>query len=143
MLASPGLRDDPPLAHPQRQEALAERVVDLMGTGVTQVFPLEVDLRTARQFREAASKEQGGGAADERREEPVEFIMERRIGHRLRIRLLELVEGRRKRLRHIPAAKPTETAKGIWHGRERNGRRNGRHRKSAWWGMHPRICGRW
>ena len=43
MLTGAGLGDDPSLAHPLREYSLAERVVDLVGAGVQQVFALEVD----------------------------------------------------------------------------------------------------
>lgn len=42
VLAGPRLGDDAGLAHPLRQEALADDVVDLVGPGVVQVLPLEV-----------------------------------------------------------------------------------------------------
>ena len=44
MLAGARLGDDPRLAHPPRQQHLAQRVVDLVGAGVVQVLALEVDL---------------------------------------------------------------------------------------------------
>ena len=51
VLAGPGLGDDPLLAHPRRQHHLADRVVDLVGAGVVQVFALEIDLGPARRTR--------------------------------------------------------------------------------------------
>ncbi len=45
VLAGAGLGDDPPLAHPHRQQRLAERVVDLVRAGVGQVFALQEDAR--------------------------------------------------------------------------------------------------
>ena len=50
MLAGAGLGDDARLAHPQREQRLAERVVDLVGAGVIEVFALEVDVRAAAFF---------------------------------------------------------------------------------------------
>ena len=47
VLTGAGLGDDPLLAHPPRQQDLADRVVDLMGAGVVQVLALQVDLRAA------------------------------------------------------------------------------------------------
>ena len=43
VLAGAGLGDDPRLAHPAGEQALAERVVDLVRAGVEQVLALEVD----------------------------------------------------------------------------------------------------
>ncbi len=51
VLARAGLGDDALLAHAPRQQALAERVVDLVRAGVQQVFALQVDLRAAELFR--------------------------------------------------------------------------------------------
>jgi hypothetical protein len=41
VLAGPGLGDNAPLAHSHRQERLADRVVDLVGARMVQVFPLQ------------------------------------------------------------------------------------------------------
>ena len=47
VLAGAGLGDHALLAHPQREQRLAERVVDLVGAGVVEVLALELDLRPA------------------------------------------------------------------------------------------------
>ncbi len=54
VLAGAGLGDHALLAHPQREQRLAERVVDLVGAGVVEVFALEArsaPRRTARLSR--------------------------------------------------------------------------------------------
>ncbi len=43
MLARTGLGNDPLLAHAQGQQGLPQGVVDLVGTGVVQIFTLEPD----------------------------------------------------------------------------------------------------
>ena len=48
VLARAGLGHDARLAHPRRQQRLAERVVDLVRAGVRQVLALEEDARAAR-----------------------------------------------------------------------------------------------
>jgi hypothetical protein len=45
VLAGSRFGDDSPLPHPARQQALTDRVVDLVGAGVRQVLALEVDSR--------------------------------------------------------------------------------------------------
>ena len=47
VLAGAGLGDHPRLAHPAGQQGLAERVVDLVGTGMVEVFAFEIDARPA------------------------------------------------------------------------------------------------
>ena len=47
VLSRSGLRDDPLLPHLLGEEALADHVVDLVGAGVVEVLPLEVDLRSS------------------------------------------------------------------------------------------------
>ncbi len=59
------LGDDAPLAHALRQQALPQRVVDLVRAGMRQVFALEVDLYTrCDQRREARHIMQRGGTPD-------------------------------------------------------------------------------
>ena len=48
MLSGTGLRDDPCFAHPLCQKHLTQHVVDLVGTGMVQVLPLDIDLRAAQ-----------------------------------------------------------------------------------------------
>ncbi len=47
VLAGAGLGDDPLLAHPQRQQGLAQGVVDLVGAGVVEVLALQPEARSA------------------------------------------------------------------------------------------------
>ena len=64
VLAGPGLGDDAPLAHPQRQQGLAERVVDLVRAGVIEVFAFEVDLCPAALLAEPLGEIKRRGPAD-------------------------------------------------------------------------------
>ena len=47
MLSGAGLGDHAVFAHPHGQQGLAQRVVDLVGTGVIQILPFQVDLGAA------------------------------------------------------------------------------------------------
>ena len=60
VLAGAGLGDDALLAHAARQQGLAERVVDLVGAGVVEVFALQIDLRPAASCRSAARRSTSG-----------------------------------------------------------------------------------
>ena len=122
VLAGAGFGDDPPLAHPDREQALAERVVDLVGAGVAEVLALEADLAPPASSREPLGEEQRGGAADEGGEQAVEFGRERRVGHGLGIGALQLVERGGERLRHVAAAESAEPPVGVGHARQ-SGRR--------------------
>ncbi len=50
VLAGAGFGDHACLAHPQRQQCLADRVVDLVSTGVIEVFTFEPDLGSPDRF---------------------------------------------------------------------------------------------
>ena len=52
VLAGAGFGDDAPLAHPLREQRLAERVVDLVRAGVREVLALEEDARAAERLRQ-------------------------------------------------------------------------------------------
>ena len=60
MLPRAGLGDDPLLAHPPRQQPLPQRIVDLVRSGMQQVFALQINLRAATAAPSAAwqSKEE-------------------------------------------------------------------------------------
>ncbi len=64
VLARPGLGHDAAFAHlALHEQGLAQGVVDLVGARVGQIFPLEVDLRAAQMFAEAAGIGDRGGPA--------------------------------------------------------------------------------
>src|SRR5206468_1048170 len=91
VLAGSRLRDDPPLAEPTGEDRLAERVVQLMGAGVEQVLPLEIDPLARREsFRE---RERSRPPAV-RLAQLVELRLEGRIRERLAPAAVELLEPR-------------------------------------------------
>ena len=93
MLPSACLGNNPPLTHAESEQALAERVVDLVGTGVAEVFPLEIDSRSARILRQPVCKKQRRLATHKAAEQIVEFLLKGGVGGRLGVGLLKLVEG--------------------------------------------------
>ena len=56
VLAGAGFGNDALLAHTLRQQSLAQRVVDLVRTGVQQVFALQVDLGATEFFGQSLGK---------------------------------------------------------------------------------------
>ena len=114
VLARPGLRDDPRLAHPPGQQRLAERVVDLVGAGVVQVLPLEEHPRAAGLRCEP-------GNLGERARTPgvvLEQLVELRDERGIRLRLLvlggDLIHGGDQRLGDERAAELAEVPLGAW-----------------------------
>ena len=104
MHAGAGFRDHARLAHAARQHDLAEHVVHLVRAGVIEVFALEIDFRAAEMLRHALGEIERRRPADIVREMAVHLRLERRIGLRLRIGLLEREDQRHQRLGDEAAA---------------------------------------
>ena len=60
VLPRPRLGDQAGLAHPLGQKGLSQHIVDLVGPGVVQILPLQIDLRPAQIFRHLFGKIQPG-----------------------------------------------------------------------------------
>ena len=97
VLARAGLGDDPPLAQPQREQGLAERVVQLVRAGVEQVLALEVE-PLAR--GEALGQRQRRRPPRIAAAELVQLVLERRVLAGRAPAGLELVERRDQGLGH-------------------------------------------
>jgi len=52
VLAGARFGDDPVLAHPSGEQHLAERIVDLVRAGVTEILPLQPERRSAGSLAE-------------------------------------------------------------------------------------------
>ena len=79
VLAGAGLGDHALLAHAQREQRLAERVVDLVGAGVIEVFALEIDLRPAAFVAQPLGVIQRRRPADVVGQQIVQLGLKRRI----------------------------------------------------------------
>ena len=79
MLTRAGLGDDALLAHPLRQQSLAQRVVDLVRAGVQQVLALQIDLRPAQLLRQPLRKVQRSRPPREVPQQIIQLRLERRI----------------------------------------------------------------
>ena len=109
VLARPGLGHDPRLAHALHQQRLAERVVDLVRTGVTEVLALQVDA-AAEPLREPRGEAERGRPPDVVTQQAPQLGLEIRVAARRLVRELQLVQRLHQRLRHVaPAVRPEVT----------------------------------
>ena len=79
VLAGAGLGDHARLAHPPREQRLADRVVDLVRAGVREVLALQVDAPAGR-LGQPLGEEQRRGAADVVAQQRVELGPEAGVG---------------------------------------------------------------
>ncbi|MCG3773482.1 MAG: hypothetical protein JW395_0290 [Nitrospira sp.] len=56
MLSCSGFSDNARLLHPPGQKPLPDRVIDLVSSGMTEVFALQIDLRSTQSLRESLRK---------------------------------------------------------------------------------------
>ena len=103
-------RDDPLLAHAEREQRLPEGVVDLVGAGVGQVLALEEDA-AADLGGEAGGLVEGGLAADEVAELLAESGLELGIVAGLGVGDFELLDGGHQDFRYELAAVLAEVAR--------------------------------
>ena len=75
MLAGSGFGDDAFLSHPTCQKYLSDGIVDLMGTCMIQVFPLQINAASVA-FREAFGQIEGRRTAYIVAQQAVEFLTE-------------------------------------------------------------------
>src|SRR2546427_10872843 len=110
MLARAGLRDQALLTHPTGEEGLTHYVVELVGSAMAEVFPLQIDLRSVDVVRTPAGEVGGRRAPAVVSIVRFKFLLERWIHFCLVVRGLELVQRGHERLRHVlPAELPEVT----------------------------------
>ena len=109
VLARAGLGDHPALAHAPRQQRLAEHVVDLVRTGVREVFALQQHAH-AEPLREPVALGDGRGPARVARQQAGELVAERVVRPRGAELGFELHERGDERLRREAAAVLAEAA---------------------------------
>ena len=108
MLAGPGLGDDALLAHAQREQGLADRIVQLVRSGVAEVLALEMDAGAAEVLAQARGRVEGGRPADEGAPVAGKLELKLRIGLGFVPHVLELVERAHQRLGDVLAAEGSE-----------------------------------
>jgi len=98
VLPRSGLGDEAGLAHLLREQRLPEDVVDLMGAGVVEVLPLEVDLRASEVLGHPLRVVQAAGAARVVVQEGLELPLELRVVLVAVVGLLQLYDRVHQRL---------------------------------------------
>ena len=110
MLAGARLGDDARLAHPPREQDLADHVVDLVRAGVIELVALEIDLRAAEMLRHPLGEIERARPADIMVEEIIELALKARVGLGLLVGLLQREDQRHQRFRDEAAAENAEMA---------------------------------
>ncbi|MCY1374790.1 hypothetical protein D9M69_621530 [compost metagenome] len=113
MLAGTGLGDDALLAHAPGEHGLADDVVDLVRTGVVEVFALQENLGATLLTAHARGVVDRAGSTHEMREFALELGDEVRVVLVFRVRGLQLVDGVREGFAHETAAVAAEVAAGV------------------------------
>ncbi len=104
VLAGAGLGDDARLAHALGEQHLPQHVVDLVRSGVVQVFPLEQDARAAGVLTQPGRFEDRGRTAGVVALQPVEFVEEVVVRASLLVLRGDLLDHRHERLGYVPTA---------------------------------------
>ena len=104
MLTSTGLGDETGLAEALGKKRLSQHIVDLVGTGVIEVFALQEDSRATGECSETRRFGDDGGSARVRAMQLGKFCLEDRVGLGGGVRDVELIEGCNERLRHETTA---------------------------------------
>ncbi len=110
MLARAGLGDDAGLAHAFGQQALADGIVDLVGSQMVEVFALEPDLRAAQLLAEVAAVEDRAGTTGKMQQQALHLAREFGVGQSLLEGLVQFVQAGFDGVRHILAAIRAEEA---------------------------------
>ena len=91
VLAGSGFGDDSFLSHPPCQENLADGVVDFVGSGMVEVFPLQVDLASVF-FGKPAGQVQGRRASYVIFEQLVKLFLETGIFQHVQVSVLQFTD---------------------------------------------------
>jgi hypothetical protein len=114
VLARAGFRDHTLFTHLPREQRLAQRVVDLVCAGVQQIFPLEVDARSAENLAEPLGKIERCRAARVILQQIFQFSLKGRIGAAADVGLLQLFERRHQHFGNVAAAVWAEMSRRVW-----------------------------
>ena len=108
MLSGPCLRNNPALSHPAREENLAYRVIDLVRPGMTQVFALQINLRTTELFGEPLREIERGGSPDVLPQIVIQLCAKLRISTGFSVDSAQLFQCGNQGFRNVAAAESAE-----------------------------------
>ncbi len=117
MLAGAGFGDHPRFTHPQRQQSLAQRVIDLVRTGMVQILAFEPNSSAANRFGQPASVIKRAGATDKGFQQTVEFAGKLGVVLRFVVFPGKLIQSPRQGLRYETTTKTAESPAIIGNGR--------------------------
>jgi len=145
MLTSTGFGDHTLFTHAQGQQRLPQGVIDLVGTGVIEVFSLEPDARTAIRAAVVGGEPFGFiqrcGPADVIAQQAIQFGGEGRILPGLSGSGLQLRQGRHQRFRDVLTAVATEASPRGGSGADGQICIGGLRRQGAGHRATDRVCG--
>src|SRR5690606_23463920 len=116
VLTGPRLGNHPGLAHAPRDQRLPDRVVDLVRSGVKEVFALQINLRAAEFAREAFGEVKRCRAYRELTEIILQLALELRVLLASPVLRLEFLERMHQRFGHVPASVRTKAPRLIGQG---------------------------
>lgn len=109
VLAGSRFGDDPLLAHAERQQGLAKRVVDLVSAGVVQVFALQPDFGSTAKLRQSPCEIQWTRSPNISRKQLVELGAELGVLLGLRVFFGQLIECGDESFRNVTTAEIAES----------------------------------
>ena len=115
VLPRAGLGDQASLAHLLRQQRLAQHVVDLVGTGVVQVLPFQIDLSAAQVLRDLLCKIQSAGAARVIVQKPGQLRLKLRVVFVILVSRFQLLHGIHQRFGNVLPAVDAKSSFRIRH----------------------------
>ena len=117
VLTGAGLGNEAGLAHLLGKQCLTENIVDLMCTGMVQVFALEINFCTAKVLGHFLSVVQAAGTACVFVEQLGQFTVELRVVFVVVVGFFQLNDGIHQRFGDILSAVDAKASVGICHGR--------------------------
>ena len=115
VLPRAGLGDQAGLAHLLRQQRLTEHIVDLVGAGVVEILPLEIDLRAAQIPGHLLRAVQAAGPPSVIVQQRRQLALERGIIFITVIRLLQLRDSVHQRLGDVLPSVDAEAPLSLFH----------------------------